>query len=204
MTAADLAKWDISVVNQSLLRPESYTEMFKKVKLRDGSGTGYGLGVFVHSNGGHQYVTHSGEVSGFTSQNTVVLDRKAAIVVLVNEDAVGTSGMIATALAPSLVGRSAPEDRVLKLFKQLQQGELDHAQFTDLCNAYFTEEAIHDFSASLQPLGEPLSLSQQGESQRGGMTFRTFRIRFPDQTLNLTTYEMPDGKLEQFLIEPGQ
>jgi CubicO group peptidase (beta-lactamase class C family) len=47
MTAHDLALWDRSLIAQSLLKPESYKEMFTEVKLKDGKGSGYGLGVEV-------------------------------------------------------------------------------------------------------------------------------------------------------------
>ncbi len=68
---------------------------------------------------------------------------------------------------------------------------------------YFTAEALEDFQTSLAPLGEPLSLRQTGEGLRGGMTFRSFAITYPDRRLRLTTYTYPDGKLEQYLIEPA-
>ncbi len=31
------------------------------------------------------------------------------------------------------------------------------------------------------------------------MTFRVFTVTFPDRELKVTTYQMPDGKLEQYL-----
>jgi len=34
------------------------------------------------------------------------------------------------------------------------------------------------------------------------MIFRSFTATFPDRELKITTYEMPDGKLEQYLVEP--
>ncbi len=34
------------------------------------------------------------------------------------------------------------------------------------------------------------------------MTFRAFRAQFPGRTLSVTTYEEPDGKLEQYLVAP--
>jgi hypothetical protein len=36
------------------------------------------------------------------------------------------------------------------------------------------------------------------------MTFRVFKVGFPDKQLRVTVYEMPDGKLEQYLVmAPG-
>ena len=67
---------------------------------------------------------------------------------------------------------------------------------------YFTPEALADFAASLAPLGEPLTFKQNHTELRGGMTFRAFDIVYPGKHLELTTYTYPDGKLEQYLIEP--
>ena len=44
MTAEDLAKWNISVIEQSVLKPASYHEMETEVLLKSGVGTRYGLG----------------------------------------------------------------------------------------------------------------------------------------------------------------
>jgi hypothetical protein len=35
------------------------------------------------------------------------------------------------------------------------------------------------------------------------MTFHAFRIDYPGKRLTLTTYTYPDGKLEQYLIDPA-
>ena len=35
------------------------------------------------------------------------------------------------------------------------------------------------------------------------MIFRAFRAEFPTRRLTVTTYEEPDGKLEQYLVLPA-
>src|SRR6202042_149900 len=71
MPAEDLAKWDISVMNQTLLKPSSYRQMETEVVLSNGVGTKYGLGMDIASEDGRRSLAHSGEVSGFTAQNVV-------------------------------------------------------------------------------------------------------------------------------------
>ncbi len=88
MTAHDLALWDASLLAQSVLKPESYKEMFTEVKLKNGDGTKYGLGVEVRDRDGHRSIEHSGEDSGFVSDNVVFIDDGAAVAVLTNQDAV--------------------------------------------------------------------------------------------------------------------
>jgi CubicO group peptidase (beta-lactamase class C family) len=207
MTAHDLALWDESLIAQKLLKPESYKQMFTEVKLKDGKGTHYGLGVEVIDRNGHRSIEHSGEVSGFVSDNEVLVDDGIAVAVLTNQDAVGAASTIARLAAPAVLGTSVlkPEEKqALDIFHDLQQGRIDRTPLAPNLSDYFTAEALDDFKASLAPLGEPLSFRKAGEELRGGMTFRAFNIVYPGKKLELTTYTYPDGKLEQYLIAPEE
>jgi CubicO group peptidase (beta-lactamase class C family) len=206
MTAHDLALWDQSLIAQSVLKPESYRQMFTEVKLKDGKGTQYGLGVGIRIRDGRRSIVHSGEVSGFVSDNVVLVDEGAAVAVLTNQDAVGAASTIANLVAPIAAATPAPlaEQQALELYRGLQQGRIDRSILAPNLSDYFTAEALSDFRSSLAPLGEPLSLHQTADQLRGGMTFRAFDIVYPDKRLRLTTYTYPDGKLEQYLIAPAE
>jgi CubicO group peptidase (beta-lactamase class C family) len=212
MPASDLALWNISLMDRTLLAPASYDEMFTDVKLKNGKATGYGLGVQVGDRNGHRYIEHSGEVSGFVSENIVFPNDKTAITVLTNEDASSAAGALARKIAPLVLGGASgvsvdgttamAEKRALGIFTGLQDGKLDRSQLTAFCDAYFTAEAIEDFASSLKPLGVPTSFKQVAEEKRGGMMFRVFNVSFPGKQVRVTVYEMPDGKLEQYLVIP--
>jgi len=207
MPPHDLALWDISVMNRSLLSAASYAQMFKPVLLKNGVSSGYGLGVFLGKSDGRAYIEHSGEVSGFVSENKVYPDDKAAIVVLTNEMATNAASLIADRIKPEVLNlpASAPttaEARALAIFNQLADGHIDRSLFTNYCNAYFNQQTLEDYASSLKPLGPPLSFKQTREEGRGGMTFRVFTVTFPERELKVTIYEMPDGKLEQYLVIP--
>jgi CubicO group peptidase (beta-lactamase class C family) len=207
MPAHDLALWDISLMNRSLLDPASYEQMFKPVPLKDGTSSGYGLGLFLGKRNGHAYIEHSGEVSGFVSENIIYPDARAAIVVLTNEMATQAARMIADRIAPMILGMPASaqtkeEAQALDIFNGLADGHIDRKLFTNYCNSYFNQQALDDFAASLKPLGPPLSFKLSKEELRGGMTFRVFKAAFPERELQVTTYTMPDGKLEQYLVIP--
>ena len=206
MTPHDLALWDESLLARSILSPESYKEMFTEVKLKDGKGTHYGLGVEVRERNGHSSIEHSGEVSGFVSDNEVLIDDGVAVVVLTNQDAINAAGTIASLAAPLVAGYplTAPEQQALGIYRSLQKGKIDRSLLAPNLSDYFTPEAITDYQTSLAPLGEPLSLRQVHTEQRGGMTFRAFEIVYPGRKLELTTYTYPDGKLEQYLIAPEE
>jgi hypothetical protein len=76
--------------------------------------------------------------------------------------------------------------------------------FTDNANAYFTEQAIKDFQGGLKPLGRPDAFTQTSRMLRGGMVARRFEIKFPKKTLNVTTFTLPDGKIEQYMVAAAQ
>src|SRR5277367_1963398 len=125
MPAHDLALWDISIMNRALLAPESYKAMFDSVKLKDGTDSHYGLGVFTAPRSGHAALEYSGEVSGFVSENIVFPEDKAAIVVLTNQDASPAASAIGRQLTPLVLGLDTPtaaqaETQALAIFKALQ------------------------------------------------------------------------------------
>jgi len=205
MTAEDLARWDISVINQTVLKPASYQQMETEVVLKNGVGTRYGLGMFVTSVNGQRVLEHNGEVSGFTAENIVMPDDKIAVVVLTNQDAAQAASEIGSQVRMLLAQASNPQDPkqdaiIRKIYDGLQQGKIDRSLFTDNANAYFTEQALKDYTSSLGPLGAPQSFSQSRSSLRGGMIARVYDVKYPNKNLVIIIYEMPDGKIEQYLI----
>ena len=204
MTAHDVALWDISLIQRSVLKAESYNQMFTEVKLKDGKGTHYGLGVEIIDRDGHRSIEHSGEVNGFVSDNEVFVDDGVAVTVLTNHMAGGAEEI--TRLAGSTVlgvQHSPTENQAIAVFKGLQKGAIDRSLLAPNLSTYFDTQCLADYRNSLGPLGDPLTFHMVHEDLRGGMTFRAFRIQYPTQSLNLTTYTYPDGKLEQYLVSPA-
>jgi D-alanyl-D-alanine carboxypeptidase len=207
MTAHDLALWDISLIRQSLLKPASYKSMQTEMKLANGNGTGYALGVGLGNPNGRRRVSHGGAVSGYTTTNEVYPDVGAAIVVFTNiyPGAAGASSQIASRIgnvifaANDTTGLGA-EKLARSIYDGLVQGRIDRSLFTESANAYFSEQAIADYKASLGALGTPTEFSRRGESLRGGMVIRSYRIRAGTYVLDLTTMTMPDGKIEQYIV----
>ncbi len=148
-------------------------------------------------------ISHGGEVSGFTATNYVLPDDRVAVAVLTNQDAAGASGGIARKIA-ELALQDADTARQLQqareIFSGLQHGKINRALFTDNANFYFSEQALADFKSSLGPLGTPREFAQTGQSLRGGMVLRVYRVKFANRSLRAWTFEMPDGKLEQYQI----
>ncbi len=206
MTAEDLARWDISVIEQRLMKPASYKALETEVQLKNGTGTKYALGIGATMEGGRRVLAHGGETSGFVSANEIYPDDRAAIVVLTNLDASSAAGDIAKKIRPLLFAvQDAKADERLTLVKNVfegfQRGAIDRSLFTDNANAYFDSTAVKDFADSLAPLGAPKDFKQTSHSDRGGMGFRAYTVKFANgTTILITLRDMPDGKIEQYQI----
>jgi CubicO group peptidase (beta-lactamase class C family) len=209
MTAEDLAKWDVSVMDQKLLKASSYTQLGTDTLLANGVSTRYGLGIGVGSTNGRRTLSHNGEVSGFTAQNTIFPDDRAAVVVLTNQDAADAGGAIANAITPMLfetadAATPVKMEQARKIFEGLQKGTIDRSLFTDNANFYFSQTALKDFADSLGSYAAPKSFDQVSQSLRGGMTLRVYIARFANgKALRVWTFELPDGKLEQLQVAPA-
>jgi D-alanyl-D-alanine carboxypeptidase len=207
MTAHDLARWDLSVINQSVLRPASYKAQHTEVLLTAGNTTGYGLGVVIGAPGGRRRISHGGAVSGYTTTNNVYPDDRAAIVVFTNiyPGASGAADQIAERIANVIFAAADREaDRARELARQiydgLAQGTIDRTRLTPAAGAYFTPAVLSDFAKSLAPLGSPTMFVPIGDALRGGMHVRSYRIRASNVLMTLTTITMPDGQIEQYIL----
>jgi D-alanyl-D-alanine carboxypeptidase len=209
MPASALLKWDLTFINQSLLSPASYKQMETGFVTKDGKDTGYGLGIQVHDRNGHLQLEHGGEVGGYVAENVVYPNDKLAIVVLTNEVASGAAAdigrQITLLLLPAAVPPDAAPDAVAAalpgILTNFAKGQIDRTLFSANCNAYFSDEAVADFKATLAPLGEVKSVYRTRTALRGGMTFNAYRVVFANgTTLLMNTYTLPSGKIEQLLI----
>ncbi|HEY2568773.1 MAG TPA: serine hydrolase domain-containing protein [Candidatus Udaeobacter sp.] len=203
MTATDLAKWDISMIDAAVLKPQSYYEMERAELLKNGASTQYGLGIGVSLVNGRRVLAHTGEVSGFTADNTVYPDERAAVIVLTNMDANRAAVNLANKIGDIIFAPTANGDLLSKakaILLSLQKGKIDRSLFTDNAISYFDKQCLQDLATSLAPLGAPTDFELVSESLRGGMTARRYRAKFQKKNLGISTYTMPDGKLEQFIV----
>ncbi len=207
MTAEDLARWDISLIERRLLTAASMDKLIDPVRLKNGAPTGYALGVGVTDDNGHPRLQHGGAVSGFVTLNTVWPDARAAVVVLANMDGSNAPEVITRQVAPLLLAEAEdPQaaqalEQARRIFTGLEAGTIDRALLSSDADAYFTPQVLQDAASSLGPLGNPESFSQTSVELRGGMTYRHFRIAFRNKTLLLSTFTTTDGKLAQYLIQ---
>lgn len=212
MSAVDMARWDIARLDRKGLDPADWAIQETGVKLADGKGTGYGLGVDLGTDSaGHRFVEHGGEAVGFLSENIVFPDQRAAVVVLTNSWAGDADTTIAREVArlilPASAGAEAAETaHARRVFDMLRTGSLDRSVMTSDSNYYFTATALADYKASLSALGEPQSFAAiRGPRLRGGFVNRNYTVTYPDRKLTIVTYaeQGEHGRYEQFLVQPA-
>ncbi len=160
---------------------------------------------------GHHAITHTGEAVGFLTSNIVFPHDREAIVVEVNamvrqrpghdraRDHRHSSIRKARPTRPR-PGRRAP------LYNQLRTGRLDRSLLTANANFYFTPEVLHDYQASLAPLGDPQSFTADGPPEpRGGFVNRNYTLTFAGRRLNIVTYcrARRACRIEQYLVYPA-
>ena len=206
MNAEDLARWNISLIDRTVLSADSYRELETEVLLKNGAGTDYALGLDVAMDGPRRKLEHGGEVAGFTALNVVYPDDGVAIVVLTNLMASHAPDQLAAKIADIVFERDDAADtartaQTKAIFEGLLAGRIDRSQFTPNANGYFSAQALADFQASLGPLGAPKEFKHVRTWQRGGMTGRSYHAVYPDRKLRVWTYELPDGKLEQLQVQ---
>jgi hypothetical protein len=163
--------------------------------------------VSVSTPGGRRRIAHGGAVSGYTTSNYIYPDDRAAIVVFTNiyPGAAGAPGQIAARIAnvifaPAEAASAAARESARQIYDGLTRGTIDRARFTPAANAYFTEDVLSDYAAALGPLGTPSEFNATGETARGGMTIRSFRIRAGGVLMELTMMVLPDGTIDQYIV----
>lgn len=85
-TVSDLILWNRGLVNNSLLKPESYQLMTTRGTLSDEKNINYGLGTFLRKINGKQTIGHGGGITGFRSDLIYYPEQDLTIVVLANCD----------------------------------------------------------------------------------------------------------------------
>jgi D-alanyl-D-alanine carboxypeptidase len=207
MTASDLARWDISVLDKSLMSPAAYAAQNTEVKLTDGSSSGYGFGQWIDKVAGHRRIRHNGDLPGFWTENRIYPDDRAAIVVTMN----GSYGMSPHALIATTIERflipganppPSPFAVAKKLYGQIGAGALDRSLLTPEASGYLSGTVLADYQATFAKSGEPLAYFPMRTDVVAGSTFNQWMAVLPDGKLVIMIRIRADGKIEEFVATP--
>lgn len=208
MTPSDMALWDISLMNGTVLKPELLQQLTTEIHLKNGAGTGYALGLGIGHSGNRRIWSHGGGTSGFISSNATYPDDRMAITVFTNQDdpaaheiAQDIEHILKSPIADP--NSSKALSLVKSIYGQLSEGKLDRSLLTSDANAYFTAQAIADYASSLKALGPPTEFKETSGTRRGGMSYRFYRLQTRSKALTISTFITPDGKIDEFLVYPA-
>ncbi|HYE46795.1 MAG TPA: serine hydrolase domain-containing protein [Caulobacter sp.] len=222
MTAKDLALWDLAMLDRRLLSSAGYLGQQTEVRLADGAGAHYGLGVYVGRAGGRRVISHDGASMGFLTQNRVYPDDRSAIVVTVNADFGSAQYEIAEALERMVLGpvaeapasptvAAAPEpppkpvnaattSLARRILDDLAVGRLDASLFTSDGASYFTPERRADLQASLAQLGPPNRFELMRWEPWAGYDASIHELGWADRKLVLIMFRTADGRVEEYYL----
>ena len=155
-TVSDLARFDVALMNGTLLKPETFALMrSQRIATGDNDGVVYGLGVALFPFADVTFVGHHGGMPGFASDNEMIPERRFATVVLGNASSFATprvNGPLLVTLLPATSARAlaarkaaqltaAPgEDTALTarfrgFFVALQHGSVDRGEINATLSA---------------------------------------------------------------------
>ena len=108
-SADDLARFEIAIMANKLLKPATREAMWTPQKAADGSQNGYALGWGTQKKYGFALVEHTGSQQGTSTSIILVPERRAGVVVLINMDGVNAAALSTEILKIVLDLKDKPE-----------------------------------------------------------------------------------------------
>ena len=208
-TVEDMAKWDVALSSEKLLKKFSLHQMWTSPMTDDGAYApfNYGLGWFIDSYYGHRLVQHSGGTPGFSSVIYRFLDDKLTIIILTNHAdrivdqlAIDLAGTCLPALkrpAPNHDPNPTTTATLKQLVSGLLKGEYEPASFTPAMGIFLstaTGKAFWKWFADHGTLGD-LVFSDR-EQRENGQVLR-YKVSLGGQWYWFSAKMTKDGKIAQ-------
>jgi CubicO group peptidase (beta-lactamase class C family) len=151
-TIEDIAKWDEALEKRKILSQASFEQMWRPVRLNDGSAAPYGFGWQIgKTDSGHRLIEHGGAWQGFAAYIGRYPDDRLCVAVLCNR-AGARAGYIAKRVAGFYVPSVAPRVRTAV--------KLDPAILSSYAGEYRLEDR---FTIKVSVAGDRLETMWLGE-----------------------------------------
>jgi D-alanyl-D-alanine carboxypeptidase len=210
-TPSDLVRWDLALMENKVVKPESYQLMTTGRKLTDGRARNYGCGLGIAQRDGETTIQHSGAVSGFLAFNLMIPRTKSALVLMTNCDHLDAGSLNNELVAlllkahaekpeiPTVKGPK-PKEAALEFFHQMQAGDIKRDALGEEFSIFLSPERVAEAKDRLKALGEPEAVVVDAVYERGGMEVAVIRFTFKDTKIKGLLYRTPDGKIQQLLL----
>lgn len=195
-TAEDIAKFDIALQNQKLVKNGTLARMLEPTATRLGI-MDYGLGWQVGKIGNSPVALHQGEMNGFSSMILRIVNEKISVILLTNASAIdgntltrGILGLYFPELdpaAPLPIVDTEPDTTHAhqRVLQSIAQGEPDMDAFTEDYKVHVGEEKLKAMGAELKRGGriQPLQVLR----------------RFKKGNYDVHSYLMTQGKTQMII-----
>lgn len=194
-TVLDLAKWEAGLLSETLLLPQAQlAQMWKPVKLADGSTKGYGFGWHTEVLHGRPVVFHGGAWQGFKSFIVRFPKDRITFIFMANswdtQDFRFARGLVATHFpefalpAVEAIADQEPDltAMIRRVLLQLAQGKANSDSFTPAAASAMFPQKAREVGTLLNTLSLPIALIFTNEliekKEENGL--RVYRYAFND------------------------
>jgi D-alanyl-D-alanine carboxypeptidase len=213
-TVLDMAKWDVVLNSESILKSSLREQMWTPVKLNDGTTVPYGFGWGLTPWQGHKRVAHNGGLPGFLSDYEHFIDDKLTVIVMINSTsadpgkiALNVAGFYVPALAPPVykpIADTEPEitTKVKAMITGFVGGNLDMSLFTPDLVPWLNSEGKAGMSNAFRSPGAIQSIVLVEHKSEGEKRTYLYRVTYQKESLLLHCTFNKDNKITEFGIEP--
>lgn len=210
LTVLDLVAWDKALRARSLLKPESWAQVWTPVKLNSGRNYPYGFGWFIEDVRGEPVERHTGSWQGFKTAIARYTSRGLSVIVLANhaafdsgEVAAKVAGAVDAAVAPvELAPIADGEPQVtMRLKALLAKGAAGKLRARDFRHMPSTWLPADGYASLLKPLGPLQRLDLLKRREVGDDRVYRYNAVFASQTLRVDFAIAPDDGIAVFIIE---
>jgi D-alanyl-D-alanine carboxypeptidase len=210
-TAGDLARFDLALMNGTLVTPATFEQM--QTEVVPAMQYSQGLGLTVYSAGGMTFVGHHGGLPGYETQNETIPAQGVAWVVLSDAFDFGTyraDRVVIGALFPTYIANlaaatKATENRaVTRRFVDaltgLMRGTIDRSQYSDAASAALTPQLLQQSSTQLDTLGDVTKVEFIGANVTAQASMYEYRVSYSSgKTLTWSFVLDGQGKIAEIV-----
>lgn len=139
-TITDLAKWDLALRNDTLLKKESKTQMWTPLTFTNGKTYPYGFAFRFSDIRGHKLIAHSGQTAGFGASISRYVDDDITVIALTN---LGENGM------GTLIAQGVAKFYIPAISLKVMLTKPDDAKITEIVSSALRERLENKPSSTL-------------------------------------------------------
>ena len=213
-TVEDLAKWNIALRDETILKNSSKNESWKPFVLNSGKENFYGFGWGISDFRGQHLISHGGQTAGFAANNSRYVDENLSVIVLTNLGTQGLGSAIARGIAkiyvPSISLKSLKvqpktDKKLSKIFKTalevILNNKLDSELLTpELIESLSTERSKSEYKR-IASFGKIKQMDFVGDDISADKKIYHYRVETPKKLLLWKFVVNDEGKISDILLE---